>query len=284
MQTLARALLIVSMASLLTTGGVARAEGDLLAADKVAKVVDGAAQLGQKVGELVVERVELHRLPKPENLAKAETNPNDHWNPFLALIVNNPNQAKAILSVTVKLEDESGASLFEGSKTLTIDGEKKTTSVGIDPSMPLRIGAWKSLSQVHLIASVTPLALNQAFPLTQAGAPVNQKVGGVVVEQVVLTNVPTAEELDQASKDAGLKTRPKVALLLGNPTDAKVKVKMRVMLEDEGGVTYMDCGERTEKLAPKSHGKSFTLCGGGVRMKTAEWPKVTRARVVFEVE
>lgn len=254
------------------------------ATDQVAKVADGAATFGVKVGDVVIERAELRRLPKAEHLAKAESDPNDHWNPFLKLVVNNASQVKTILALTVKLEDASGASLFEGAKSLTLDGSKKVVEVEIDPSIPLRIGTWKSLAQVHLVASAVPLAIEQSFPLAQTEALVDRRVGSVVVEKVVLTNAPTAEELEQAKADAASKVRPKVSLVLANPTDQKVKVKMRVLLQDEAGATYMDCGWQSEKVAPRARSVSFTQCGGGVRMKAAEWPKVTRARVAVQVD
>jgi hypothetical protein len=252
--------------------------------DQVAKVADGAATFGVKVGDVVIERAELRRLPKAEHLAKAESDPNDHWNPFLKLVVNNASQVKTILALTVKLEDASGASLFEGAKSLTLDGSKKVVDVEIDPSIPLRIGTWKSLAQVHLVASAVPLAIDQPFPLAQTEALVDRRVGSVVVEKVVLTNAPTAEELEQAKADVASKIRPKVSLVLANPTDQKVKVKMRVLLQDEVGATYMDCGWQSEKVAPRARSVSFTQCGGGVRMKAAEWPKVTRARVAVQVD
>ncbi len=106
----------------------------------------------------------------------------------------------------------------------------------------------------------------------------------MLVEKVALVNAPTAAELEQALADPSLKTRPKVSLVLGNSSDDKVKVRMRVILEDESGAAYMDCGWQTEKLAPRARSKSVTQCGGGVRMKTAEWPKVTRAHVSVQVD
>jgi len=59
---------------------------------------------------------------------------------------------------------------------------------------------------------------------------------------------------------------------------------MRVLLQDEAGATYMDCGWQSEKVAPRARSVNVTQCGGGVRMKAAEWPKVTRARVAVQVD
>jgi len=102
------------------------------------------------------------------------------------------------------------------------------------------------------------------------------------VEKVILTNTPTKEDLEKAQNNPADNTRPKITLLISNPTEEKVKVAIKIILEDKAGTAFLTC-ERTDKIDPRKKSDDLMICMGN-QVKTLDFPDITHAHVIVAVK
>lgn len=277
---------VFSAALLATSLGLAasaRAE-DPIKVEKVAKLEGEAAALDVKGGEFHFVKVEVKHQPDAVAIAKGEANPKEQWRPRITVDFANPGNVKLAADVTVELQDEKGAGLLTCAERAVADPKTKSDYKLLCMSKPMLLADWPRVSQVKLSALVVQAepTLDRAFAFKKWIADVKTKVGPIVVEKVIVTNTPTEADLEKAQKNPADNTRPKVVLLLSNPTDEKVKVAMTVILEDKDGTAFLKC-ERTDKLAPNKKSDDLTLCMGN-QVKTLDFADITHAHVIVAVK
>jgi len=106
-------------------------------------------------------------------------------------------------------------------------------------------------------------------------------VGRLILEEIVLRNMPTAKDLEEARKDPGDKSHPKIAVGLSNPGSVDLDVKVKVSLETASGEVLMSCNT-SDSVKPGAHNDHSNLCWIA-GLKTLDWPRLARLHLVASV-
>jgi hypothetical protein len=123
-----------------------------------------------------------------------------------------------------------------------------------------------------------PQSVDKTVPLPQTGeASLKWEVGPVVVEDVIIRNMPDEEDLRKAESDVDDKCHPKMQVGFSNKGAAKMKVHVTLKLEGSDGAVYMSC-DRNDTVAPGAVNDHTNLCWLD-SMKTKDWPKVKVVRI-----
>lgn len=107
------------------------------------------------------------------------------------------------------------------------------------------------------------------------------KVGRLSFDEIVLHNMPKPADIEEAKKDPGDSSRPKIAVVLSNPGGPDVDVKMKVSLETASGEVLMSC-EGGDSVGTDARADRSNLCWIA-SMKTLDWPKLARVHLVATV-
>jgi len=256
--------------------------------EKSAKLAGEDAPLELKVGgfDFTFDKVQVKHQPGAKHFAKLDKKPDADWRPRISVDYANPGNVALLLDMTVALTDEAGKELLSCSDTATVSERTKTDFKVLCVSKAMKLADWPKVTSVKFTGAVKEArpTLDQVFALNdkKSLAQVKTKLGSITVDRVVITGAPDEaliKEANDSKPNAGC--HPRVMLLLSNPTDDKVEVEMRVLLEDESGTAYMTC-ERTDKLAANRAGLDYTLCFGK-NIKVLDWQNVTRAHVIAAV-
>ncbi len=114
----------------------------------------------------------------------------------------------------------------------------------------------------------------------RAIAELNGAAGPIVLHQVIVQNVPPAEELASATpKD---RARPKPLLLFDNVSRSDARITVTVQLEDEAGVVLMSC-RIAKSASPAWKEADDEICEHRESLATRDWPRVKFVRVVGTV-
>jgi len=162
--------------------------------------------------------------------------------------------------------------------------------------MTLRSGAFLlvvglGLSVVAVRAEEEPKAgsLDKTFALPTEGEDVIRvkvKVGPLVINEIVLNNLPRKDEVKEAvANNSDDKCRPKIAVVFSNPTPLKVKVKVVASFEGATGISYMSC-DRKDNVKPSADENRTDACfglGALTHMQLRDWPKVKNVHIVVNV-
>ena len=108
------------------------------------------------------------------------------------------------------------------------------------------------------------------------------KVGPVVLEELVVRNVPDAGDLEKGKTDPGEKWRPRLSVNWSNTGDTKMKVFFTVKLEDKDGQVYFTC-ETDDTISGGATGDHSSLCMMK-SMRMSDFPKVTHVRFILKVQ
>ncbi len=157
--------------------------------------------------------------------------------------------------------------------------------------MTLRSGALLlvvglGLSGVMLRAEEpTTGSLDKSFALPTKGQDtiaVKIKVGPLMIDEIVLNNLPNAEEVKIAeANNTNDKSRPKIGVVISNPSAYKMKAKLVTSFEGEDGTVYMKC-DRKDGVKPYADADRTNMCFLD-SMKTRDWSKVKKVHVVADV-
>ncbi len=149
----------------------------------------------------------------------------------------------------------------------------------------LVVGLGLSAAAVCAEEAPQPGSLDKSFALPTKGEdviPVKIKVGSLMLDQIVLNNLPNAQEVKVAeANDSDDKSRPKIGVVLSNPTPFKMKAKLVTSFEGADGTVYMSC-DRKDGVKPYADGDRTNMCFLD-SMKTRDWAKVKRVHVVASV-
>jgi hypothetical protein len=162
--------------------------------------------------------------------------------------------------------------------------------------MTLRSGALLlvvglGISAVAVCAEEEPKtgSLDKSFALPTEGEDVIRvklKVGPLMVEQIVLNNLPRQDEVKVAvANNSDDKCRPKIAVVFSNPTALKTKVKVVASFEGSTGTSYMSC-DRKDNVKPLADENRTDACfgfGALTSMQLRDWPKVKNVHIVVNV-
>lgn len=262
---------------------------DIEKVEKTSKLVkeDAALDLKVKSFDFSFVRVQVKHQPDAKDFAKLDKKPNENWRPRISVDYTNPGNIGLSLDMTVSLVDDAGKEYLTCSDTATVDARKKEDYKVVCMSKAMQLADWPKITAVKFVGNVkmTNPTLDKVFKFNDKKnqAEVKTKLGPITVDRVVVTGAPTEAEVKQANDTKpNANCHPRVMLLLSNPTDEKVKVEMRVLLEDKDGTAYLTC-DRTDKLAAKKASDDLTLCMG-VNMKVVDWPNVTHAHVIVKVD
>lgn len=122
-------------------------------------------------------------------------------------------------------------------------------------------------------------SVDKAVPFPRTGeASLKWEVGSVVVEDVIIRNMPNEEDLKKAESDVDDKCHPKMQVGFSNRGTVKMKVHVTLKLEGEDGAVYMSC-DRNDTVAPGAVNDHTNLCWLD-SMKTRDWAKVKVVRII----
>ncbi|HEY3448174.1 MAG TPA: hypothetical protein VGK67_17590 [Myxococcales bacterium] len=280
------ALLCACLAAALASP--ARAQ-DVQKVEKTAKLVkeDALLELKVKDFDFTFDKVQVKHQPDAKDFAKLEKKPTADWRPRISVDYANPGNIGLSLDMTVTLVDDAGKEIITCSDTATVAARTKSDYKLLCMSKAMPLADWPKITSARFSGAVKMAqpTLDKVFKFNDKRniAEVKTKLGPVSVDRVVITGAPSDAEVKEANDSKpNANCHPRVMLLLSNPTDDKVKVEMRVLLEDKDGTAYLTC-DRTDKLAAKKASDDLTLCMG-VNMKVVDWPSVTHAHVVVTVK
>lgn len=132
------------------------------------------------------------------------------------------------------------------------------------------------------LPAAEPVSLEKTVPLPASGiATIKVPVGPLVLEEVVVRNMPDASDLEKAKSDPDDNCHPKLAVGFSNPGPAEMEIKLVVRLEGDDGTVYMTC-DREDEVNAGAANDHTNLCILA-KMKTKDWPKVTRVRISVKV-
>jgi hypothetical protein len=152
--------------------------------------------------------------------------------------------------------------------------------------LPLTLvpGLLLALAPLAAVAAGEPAAttVDKKVPYTPEGRiDVDGDVGAVHVGQVVFQNLPTENEVREASRP-GDTSRPQPMLVVTNAGPTGAKLEIEVALEDDQGQVLMS----TEASALVAKGKTNEVVRA-YRLKptirTIDWPKLKVVHVVVKV-
>jgi hypothetical protein len=127
-----------------------------------------------------------------------------------------------------------------------------------------------------------PQSVDKTVPFPQSGqASLKWEVGSLVVEEVIIRNIPDEEDLKKGESDPSDKCHPKMQVGLTNKGAAKMKFHLTLKLEGEDGAVYMSC-DRDDTIAPGAVNDHTNLCWLD-SMKTKDWTQVKRVRISVTV-
>ncbi len=108
-----------------------------------------------------------------------------------------------------------------------------------------------------------PGTLDKSFALPTKGQDVIQvkiKVGSLMLDEIVLNNLPNAQEVKVAeANQSNDKSRPKIGVVFSNPTPFKMKAKLVTSFEGSDGTIYMKC-DRKDGVKPYADGDRTNMC------------------------
>lgn len=127
-----------------------------------------------------------------------------------------------------------------------------------------------------------PYTVDKTVPMPKTGqADLKFEAGPLVIEEIVIRNMPDDEDLAKAKSDPSDKCHPKLAIGVSNKGTVKTKFHLKVQLEDKDGNIYMSC-DRNDESEPGAVNDHTNLCWLD-SMKTLDWPKVTVIHIVAKV-
>ncbi len=251
--------------------------------DKTAKIDGVAAEIAGEVGGLKVLKVEVKNLPDAAELALVQAKePNKTCRARVSVDFENPSNVKLDAKFAWELLDEKGGKLTSCKKEATVDPRSKP-DYKICLADDIKCLDAPKIHSVHLVATTedAELTLDRDFPFQGAIAEVNQKLGDISVDKVFADRAPNAKDLEKAKNHPADTSHPYVNLLLSNPSDSKVIVNMRVVLLDKEGGAIATC-EKGATVKAHVRSNDYTVCQPTV--PTADWPKITTARVTVAIK
>lgn len=132
----------------------------------------------------------------------------------------------------------------------------------------------------HCAGEVYHVDQTVPFPAGGIGA-LKIEAGPVTLEEILIRNMPDAGDIAKAKADPDDNCHPKLQVGMSNRGPAKMKVTLKVELLGEDGTVYMDCS-RADDVAPAAVNDHTNLCWLS-SMKTLDFPKVTKIRIVASV-
>jgi len=139
-----------------------------------------------------------------------------------------------------------------------------------------------ALSLAPQLSSQGPYTVDKTVPFPKTGhGDLKIEAGPVVLEEIVVRNMPDEKDLEKAKSDPSDKCHPKLAVGVSNKGTVTMKFHLKVRLEDKDANVYMSC-DRNDSIAPGAVNDHTNLCWLD-SMKTADWPKVTAFHIIAEV-
>lgn len=257
--------------------------------EKTAKLEGEDALLDLNVADYDVTftKVQVKHTPGAKAMVKLDKEPKAQWRPRISVDFSNSGNSKLNLVLTATLADEKGQEFLTCEDQTTVAPRTKSDYKVLCMAKPMALADWPKVSHVKFKGLVVPAetAMEKVYPLNAAKtlAEVKQKLGPITVDRVTIINQPSEAEIKEATeKNPNANCRPRVSLVLSNPTDEKVKVEIRVLVEDKEGTAYLTC-ERTDNLTPNKAKDDLTLCQGRP-MKTMDWPNVSQVKVIVAIK
>jgi hypothetical protein len=240
--------------------------------EKSSKLDGENAVLELKAGDVVFDKVQVKHQPDNGDVLKLEKEPKAQWRPRISVDYANPGNVKLALTLSASLQDDDGKDLLTCEDTTTVSAHTKSDFKVLCMSKPMALSDWPKVTHVKFKGSVVPAqpTLDKSFPWSKNAAEIKTDVGPIRVEKVVITNPPDADEFSKADKNPASNIHPRVMVLLSNPTDDKVKVEMRIELQDK-------------EVPAKVRSDDFTVCMGQ-NMKTLDWKELTQVHVVLAIK
>ena len=244
---------------------------------------EGVATVGAASGPIAFEQIIVRNLPTAEEIQNAKKDSEDRQHPRIYLVVTNSAATAQRLTATVTLEGDDGKSLMTCDATDVVKAKESSAEMRICWTVGMFTADWPKVRSARVVATIEDAVptLDKVVPLTNSVADIHEELGRLVVEKVVVGNLPSAADIDKAKRDPTESFHPKVLLFLSNPTDEKIKVAMKVVLENAKGTPYLTC-ERTDKLDPRTHDDDLTLCWTD-SLKTLDWAEVAKAHVLVSI-
>jgi len=124
------------------------------------------------------------------------------------------------------------------------------------------------------------LELNKTAPFDKSGTVrLGFKLGPLVVNELVIRNMPTSSEIEDAlSKDPNDNSRPKFQLGVSNKADVRYAIEVVARLEAADGTVLYSC-DRKDSVDRHADNDHTTMCGMFSSVKTRLWPKVATVRI-----
>jgi hypothetical protein len=136
---------------------------------------------------------------------------------------------------------------------------------------------------IALLGPVATMAEEKQYPVdirrdvdAQGIMRIQERVGSVLFQQILLQNVPSEAELREADEDD--KARPRFALVVGHSGTVRSKLDLKVQLEDEAKGVLLSCSF-SKIQGPAWNDVAADVCKG-LWMYTREWSKVRTVRLV----
>jgi hypothetical protein len=130
---------------------------------------------------------------------------------------------------------------------------------------------------------------DKAFALPANGGDniaVKATVGSIVIDEIVLNNLPNRDEVQVAvTNSSDDKCRPKIAVVISNPTALKMKAKLAAWFEGADGTVFLKC-DRKDGIKPFAQADRTDMCVFMEAMKSMQlrnWPKVKKVHVTVDV-
>ncbi|MGC4117022.1 MAG: hypothetical protein QM765_21160 [Myxococcales bacterium] len=282
-----RRIALLSACLLAGAASSARAQ-DVEKVEKTSKLAneDAVLELKAKDFDFTFDKVQVKHQPDAKAFAKLDKKPNETWRPRISVDYANPGNIGLSLDMTVSLVDDAGKEFLTCNDTATVAARTKSDYKVLCMSKAMQLADWPKITSVKFVGNVkmSQPTLDKVFKFNDKKnqAEVKTKLGPITIDRVVVTGAPSEYDVREANDNKpNANCHPRVMLLLSNPTDEKVKVEMRVLLEDKDGTAYLTC-DRTDKLAAKKAADDLTLCMGK-NMKVTDWANVTNAHVVVTV-
>lgn len=124
------------------------------------------------------------------------------------------------------------------------------------------------------------LERDETFPLQDNQAEPKLELGKIVLSRIQVRDVPSAAEIAKANDKYHCNVSPIVVLTNDGHHDANVDLKLT--LEDDQGTVLLKCS-RSIEIEEGDENKEYGVCTRG-RIKTLDWPKVTKAHLVVHVD
>lgn len=122
--------------------------------------------------------------------------------------------------------------------------------------------------------------VDQAVPFTGGAAEVRIEAGKVVITKILVPDAPSEAELAKATDTYHSYVNP--AIVMSNRGHHDADVDLKLTFEDDQGQVILKC-ERSVQIEEGDKNERYTVCTRG-RIKTLDWPRVTKAHVVAHVE